>query len=279
MMNKRKRYEVSVVQLLIVLFIVFSMQVGYAQKYSLGIKGGPSITWPAFGDSEARDVFNRRLKPGFNAGAFIGFPLKNNYDLLIEGGYSRKGRILTFNEGHDWQNAMNLNMIDMSMWLRKSFIFMLKKNTPAEGFINIGPEINYWLNGNGYIRVGEGPKYRYDILFEDEPSSGERYEMRVKDVNRWLFSLGLGFGVKMPLHRRQHLTTEFRFLSGHTFLGRANSSDHGMESIIWGDGNMQDTMKTNLKTLNVILAYTLDFDVKEGRKGKSTLKKKLKRGK
>jgi hypothetical protein len=125
--------------------------------------------------------------------------------------------------------------------------------------------------------VGEGPKYKYDLLFEDEPASGEGYTLRAREVNRWLFSLGIGVGLKVPLHQRQHLTTELRFLSGHTFLGKANSTYKGMESIIWDDGNMQDTMKTNLKTVNFTIAYTLDFDVIQSRKGKSTIKKRLKR--
>jgi hypothetical protein len=278
MMENRKCCTWSVVQLLLVLFIVVSTD-AYAQKYSLGIRGGASITWPGFGDPEAKDVFNRRIKPGFHAGILLGFPLRANYDLLFEGGVSQRGRVLTFNEGHDWQNSLTLRMADMTMMLRRNFKFMLKRNTPSEAFFGIGPEINYWISSKGYLRVGEGPKYKYQGVFEDGETPDEGYSLRMRDVNRWLFSLGIGFGVKMPLHQRQHLTTEFRFLSGHTFLGKANSTgpEAGPGNIIWGDGNMQDTMKTNLKTMTITLAYTLDFDVKESRKGKSTIKKKLRR--
>jgi hypothetical protein len=279
MINKRESNTGSVIQLLVVLFIVLSGQMVHAQKYSLGIRGGGSITWPSFGDKEAKDVFNRGLKPGFHAGVFIGFPLKDHYDVLIEAGVSQKGRILTFNENHDWHNSLTMRMADMGMMLRRSFKFMLNKNTPAEGFVNLGPEINYWISSKGYLKVGEGPKYRYQGVFEDEPDADNGYSYRMREVNRWLFSLGVGFGVKMPLHQRQHLTTEFRFLSGHTFLGKPHSTgpESGPGNIIWGDGNMQDTMKTNLKTLNITLAYTLDFDVIQSRKGKSTIKKRLKR--
>lgn len=275
MIENRKRNGMYVVQLLVMLFIFVSVQT-QAQKYSLGIRGGASLTWPGFGDREAKDIFNRRLKPGFNAGILIGFPLKAKYDLLLEGGVSQRGRVLTFNEGHDWQNSMTMRMADMGMMLRRSFRFMLNKNTPADAFVNLGPEINYWISSTGYIKVGDGPKYRYDVLFEDEPAPTDGYSLRVREVNRWLFSLGLGVGLKFPLHQRQHLTTEFRFLSGHTFLGKENSSYRGMESILWDEGAMQDTMKTNLKTITFTLAYTLDFDVIQSRKGKSTIKKRMK---
>jgi hypothetical protein len=275
MMKNLTYNKTSVVQLLVVLFILFSLPQGYAQKYSIGLKAGASLTWPGFGDPEAKDIFSRRLKPGFQVGFLIGFPLRKNYDLLLEGGYSQRGRILTFNNDNAWKNEMTMTMTDMSMMLRRSFTFMFKENTPVDAFVNIGPEINYWLSAKGFVRVTDGPKYKYDVVFDEvAPEDGERY-MTISEANRWLFSLGIGFGFKAPLHRRQHLTTEFRFLSGHTFLGKQNSAF--MDGFIWGDGNMQDTMRTNLKTMSVTLAYTLDFDVVESRKGKSNIKKRLKK--
>lgn len=278
-MGNRGRCLMVVTQLQILLLILLSGVEVHAQKYSLGVRGGASVTWPTFGDPEAKDVFNRRIKPGYHAGVLLGFPLKARYDLLLEAGISQRGRILTFNEGHDWQNSLTLRMADMSMMLRRSFQFMIKKNTPADAFINIGPEINYWISGKGYLKVGEGPKYDYRVVFEDDPAAEEGYSLRMREVNRWLFALGIGVGVKMPLHQKQHLTTEIRFLSGHTFLGKESSSYGNLEGIglIWGEGWMQDTMKTNLKTINITVGYTLDFDVKQSRKGKSTIKKKLKR--
>lgn len=276
MMKKRKSNLRSVVHLLIVLFILLCVHNSYAQKYSLGLKAGASLTWPGFGDPEAKEIFNRRVKPGFQAGFIIGFPLKHNYDLLLEGGFSQRGRILTFNKDHSWKNEMTMQMTDMSIALRRSFKFMLWKNTPAEGFVNLGPEINYWLSAKGHISTTDGPKYRYDVIFDTEAPADGGYYMTMKDINRWLFSIGLGFGLKTHLQKKKHLTTEVRFLSGHTFLGKPNSSF--MDRYIWGDGNMQDTMKTNLKTVTFTVAYTVDFDKVDLRKGKSTIKKRMKKG-
>jgi hypothetical protein len=258
-------------------FWLFGLQV-QAQKYSLGFRAGASVTWPGFGDKEAKDKFSRGFKPGYHAGIFLSFPLKNRYDLIIEGGASQRGRVIKFND-NQWHNNLTQYMADMGLQLRRSFTFQLAKNTPSEVFVGICPEVNYWISSKGFLKVGDGPKYKYDVLFEDEEPSGEGYTLRMREINRWLFSLGLSFGVKMPLHQRQHLTTEFRFMSGHTFLGKSTSTgpEAGPGNIIWGDGNMQDTMKTNLKTFSVSLAYTFDFDVIEGRKGKSNIRKRLKR--
>lgn len=277
MINKRNIASVQVIRLCVCLFVVASGPAGMAQKFSLGVKGGASLTWPGFGDKEAKDVFNRKLKPGYHAGFIIGFPLKDNYNLILEGGASRKGRIITFNESPEWENNMSMYMTDMSMLLRRSFRFMLRKDTPAEGFINIGPEINYWLNSSGYVRATDGPKYKYDVVFGEDanPDVGGDYTLSLQRVNRWLFSLGVGVGLKAPLGNNRFITTELRFLSGHTYLGKSDSA--WMERFIWGDGGMQDTMKTNLKTVSLNVAYTVDIDLKEKRKGKSTIKKKLKK--
>jgi hypothetical protein len=266
-----------VIQLLILLFILFSTSPGMGQKFTLGVKAGASLTWPGFGEEDDKETFNRRLKPGFNAAVLLGFPLKNNYSLYLEGGVSQKGRILTFNNDNSWKNDMTMRMTDMSMWLRKSYKFALRKDTPGEVFWSIGPEINYWLSSTGYVQVEDGMKFDYDVVFGNNPegATSSTSIMTLENYNRWLFSLGIGVGIKAPITTKKFVTLEFRFLSGHTFLGKQDSSN--MEGFIWGDWNMQDTMKTNLKTISLTVAYTVDFDKVDRKKGKSTIKKKLKK--
>ncbi len=269
--------SLSVIQLLTLLFVAGSVETTKGQKFTLGVKAGGSLTWAGFGDKEAKDNFNSRMKPGFNAGILIGFPLKDKYDLILEGGVSQKGRIITFNENPVWRNNLTMRMTDMSMMLRRNFEFMLRKDTPAKGFIGIGPEISYWINSQGFIQVTDGQKYKYDVVFgaDANPDVAGGYTLALENVNRWLFSINLGAGLKAPLRNNKFITTEIRFASGHTFLGKEDSAF--MERFIWGPGAMQDTMKTNMKTVSLSVAYTVDIDVKEKRKGKSTIKKKLRR--
>ncbi len=265
-----------VIRLLTLLLVVGTAGTSYGQKFTLGIKAKGSLTWAGFGDKEAKDTFGSRMKPGFGAAILIGFPLKDKYDLMLEGGVSQSGRILTFNDNPEWRNNLTMRTVDMGMLLRRNFEFMLKKDTPAKGFVALGPEISYWINSNGFITVTDGPKYRYDVAFEsDEEGGNSGYLLKLQDVNRWLFSLNIGAGLRAPLRNNRFITTEIRFTSGHTFLGKENSAF--MERFIWGPGSMQDTMRTNMKTVSLIVAYTIDIDVKEKRKGKSTIKKKLKR--
>lgn len=253
--------------LLVLFFPLFLSLLCYGQKYSVGIKASPLLTWSAFGDEEDKDRFSGGVKPGYSVGALVSFPLKHEFDFFSEAAYSQKGRVVK-SQNDTWINNSTYKFIDLTMLLRKSYTFRLEKNVPSQWYINLGPEVSYWLNGKGTIGVEDGQPYSYTMIFDEEPDSNYK-NMYINDANRWLFGLAFGIGLKAPLLRNQHISAELRFVSGHTFLGKRNSSR--IEILTF-----EDTMKTNLKVLYLNVAYTLDFDVKESRKGKSTLDKKIK---
>jgi hypothetical protein len=241
----------------------------YGQKFTIGLKGGAIMNWAGFGEKEQKDTFSTKPTFGYTGGFQIGFPLKKDFQLMLEGGYSRKGRILTFDRGR-WVNRTAFNMAEANMLLRRTYRFYLEKNIPSEWFFEVGPEVNYVINAKGRVVVNEGRPNKYDVVYEQDPDLSFN-RMFYKDANRWLFGLVLGVGFKAPLRKNQFLTTQIRFISGHTFLGKKKSS-----STINMFG-FDDTLFTNIKALNVSLAYTLDFDVQQSRKGKSTLDKKIKK--
>jgi hypothetical protein len=255
---------------LLILFLTFFLPFfSYGQKYSVGIKAGPLMNWTSFGDKEDKDNFSSGIKIGYSAGMLVSFPLKHDFDFFAEGAYSQKGRRLKF-QSDTWVNNSSYKFIDLTMLLRKSYTFRLEKNIPSQWYFNIGPEVSYWLSGKGTIAV-DGPGYPYTIVFDKTPDASFE-TMYVNDANRWLFGLAIGVGFRAPLLRNQHINTEIRFVSGHTYLGKKDSSH--IEILTF-----EDTLKTNLKVLNINVSYTLDFDVQQSRKGKSTLDKKMKNSK
>jgi hypothetical protein len=244
----------------------------------MGVKGGALLNWAHFGEKEDKEKFRSRVRLGYTGGALISFPLKNKYSFQAEGAFSKKGRQIKFND-NTWTNTASYNMIDLSMCLRKSFTFHIKENLPADWFFNIGPEISHILSGKGNIRVEE-PGYDYKILFSNDSINDYHY-MNYFNANRWLFGLGVGVGFRFPIRAGQHLITELRFVSGHTYLGKkgtglpSTNPDQGYSYInILG---YEDTLKTNIKTFSITLAYVFDFDIQKGRMGKSTLDKTIKR--
>lgn len=145
----------------------------------------------------------------------------------------------------------------------------MRKDLPMKWFVNIGPEVSYWLGAKGKLVTQIDRDYT--IIYDQVPD-GNYNNMYYNNTNDWIFSLAAGVGFEAPLHNNKRMLFELRFISGHTNFGEKNSAY--IEIL-----NFEDTsLKQNLKTLQLTTAYILDIDVKESRKGKSTLKKKIKKG-
>ena len=212
---------------------------------------------------------------GHGEAFIIGFPMKKDFNFIAEAGYSQKGRRMRFNDG-EWVNRSTYQFIDMTMLLRRTFPLRIEKNIPSQWYFNFGPEVSYWLSGDGEFNAG-GDWYPYTMDFGR--ASGTYTEMAVPDPNRWLFGLAFGVGIKAPLHNNQSIGVELRFSSGHTFLskdGRFRDESEGPDPRYPIPGGFDDTLKTNLKSVSLAISYTLDLDVQKSRQGKSTLDKKVK---
>jgi len=257
--------------LAICMFLV--LDVATAQKYSLGVRAGGAMNWASFRDKDQKDTFSIKPSLGFTLRGLVGFPLKNNYSVIIEGGFTQKSRVLK--ENTLLENHATYRFADGALLLRKAYKFQLGQNIPAEWFFNIGPDVGYWLSGKGYFTAG-GPEYPYNVEFERTPDGDMKY-LYYNSANRLFFSLVLGVGMKAPLKNNTAISAELRFISGHTNLG-ANKYLYPVREWYSSLLNYNDTLRMNLKTISLSVAYTYDFDKIESRKGKSTLKKKLKKG-
>ena len=253
----------------IALIMTFSLPV-MGQKFSLGVKAGPSVTFGRFQDSDSRDNFSTRVKPGFTIGGLVQFPLKGNYFFLSEFAYSRKGKKVLFND-NTWTNNSTFTFIDLSMAIRKSYAFLLKPNVRSNFFVNVGPSIEYWLSGDGTIEA-TGPPAKFNIAF-NQPPNGNFDTNFYTEANRWLFGINLGIGTDAPITPTHRIYTEIRFTLGQTNLGEKNSTSE------LGIIGFEDDLKMNLKTITLSAAYTFAFDLKESKMGKSTKDKVIKRKK
>jgi hypothetical protein len=248
-------------------FLFFLIPVlGLSQKFSLGLKAAPLVSWAAFGDKDQKKEFSRGLTAGYCGGALIIFPMKEQFDFVAEASYSQKARKLSF-QNDTWKNKSVYHFMDFTMLLRKSFDFTMRKGVVAQWYANIGPEVSYWINGKGSIYV-DGPKYPYKMVFNKEHDASFT-TMYMNNVNRWLFGLSVGTGIRAPLTETQHVGVELRFMSGHTYMGKKDSSY--IEILTF-----EDTMLTNLKAVYMNFTYSVDLDLRKSRKGKSTLDKKIK---
>jgi hypothetical protein len=240
-----------------------------SQKYSIGLKAAPNLTIARYRDSDLKDQLDPSFVFGYTVGAQIKFPLKDRYSFFTEVGFARKGRNTQFDL--DGRNKGIYYFLDASMALRKSFKVKLFKDIPTSMFINVGPNIAYWLGGRGTLTYDPGGSGRYDIVFDQEPTS-DFTKYYYNNVNRWLFGLDIGVGGDAPLLRKQKIYSEFRVTLGQTQLGKKNSTT-SIELV----PRPNDSLLCNLIALQFQLTYTLEFDTRGSKRGKSTKDKETKR--
>lgn len=247
--------------------LVFAQEVNKApevQKFSIGIKLGPSVTFARYPEPEQRDRISSRAKFGYGGQVFVAFPLsRTGYTYLAEAGYAVRGRKVKLEPG-GFVNNSTYQLIDLSMALRKSFDFQLAENLPAKWFANVGPNIQYWMSGKGKF-----VESKYDIQFSN-PENRDLFSNYIQGANRWLFGIDVGVGADAPINNRQKIRVELRTTLGQTYLGKKDHSST-MQTINW-----YDDLKVNLKTISLTAAYSLDFDMRNMKMGKSNTTKSVK---
>jgi hypothetical protein len=237
------------------------------QRYSLGLKFGPSVTLPSYPEKELRDLFSSKPKFGYGGMGFISFPInRTRYSYFVEAGYAVRGRKYSTEIGGT--NNQTLQFGEMAMGLRRSFDLKLKKNVPTKWFVNVGPNIQYWVKGKGKFGTTD-----YKMKFQPAPENLQLFTNYLDGVNRWLFGIDLGIGADAPINKKQFVRLELRATLGQTFLGRKTNSTN------YNNLNWIDTLRTNLKTISLTASYNFDYDTRASKFGKSTKDRIMKRRK
>lgn len=237
-----------------------------AQKFSIGIKVGPSVTLARYPDKDQRDQFESQPKFGYGGQVFVNFPLgRTGYTFLAEAGYAVRGRKIKLigNESNYINNA-TYQFADLSMGLRKSFNLKIVENIPSKWFINVGPNIQYWVNGKGKF-----VESKYEVIF-NTPPDGTLFTNYISNPNRWLFGIDVGIGADAPLTNKQKIRLEARATFGQTYMGKKDASSN-YATLSW-----DDDLRANFKTISLTAAYYLDFDMRAMKMGRSNTTKSVK---
>lgn len=282
----------------------------HSQKYSLGVRVGPSITvghLPRNLPDTVLAAHSNKPKFGFTAVGQLSFPLEKDYSCLIELGYSRGGRKIEYNKENKynrWVNDFTYNYITSSLGLRKAFKVTLKRGRTFDWYLSAGPNISYMLGGSGRVTIYSGPPNTdpfppthhstpFAIKFHNLSDSAWYQEnfnelgvYHFNKANRFFFGVDIGLGGYFPFAKRQKVYAEFRTTLGQTFI-RKRDTKATLGGVIGGvtdpakpdlrqggPGIFSDPLTTNMKTFTLSAIYTFDFDKKLSKQGKSTLDKK-----
>jgi len=250
--------------------IALGSQQAVAQVLVGPVVGG-NYSWASFADKDLKDTYKTSGVFGFHAGGQLSFRVKKRFFLHTQVVYSTKGRKLTADDGGQFASSVKYNFIEMPIVY--SIDFKVKTNNSREFkyFLGVGPNISYWLGGNGsitdgYLKESNIDKLHYKIAFksDDEPQSDN--EMMVTEPNRFQLGLNAAAGLVFEPADRQRVMVTFRYELGHTNLARSAGT---LNQTFY-----QDPLQSRNQGFRLSVAYLYDLKTADRNKGKSTIDKR-----
>ena len=236
-------------------------------KFSIGPKVGFHTYTTAHKFPVAKDIYDNKYRFGYTIGASMKADLKPTFAIVAELVFSRKGK-KTVENVNDWTHIDNFNFIEFPVLLRYQFPESQHQGVNLTPFFNVGPNISYWMKGgSGRIETAEGPGAAYTLGFDTDATSTI---LGLNELNRFQFGMDIGIGTVIEVKKFQKVSVELRFTWGHTFLGEENSATLGLL------GYVMD-YETNYRVFSLNTTYFFEIDLRNQRKGASTVKKRKNR--
>ena len=157
------------------------------------------------------------------------------------------------------QNNANFYYLSVPALLRFSSHKMLG-NQRVEFYLNVGPEVNYWLGGNGVLRTTEpapfvsGGEISYKVRFKEDDGYGKY--MLVEEPARIQMAVAAGGGVIFEMGKDQNLGVDLRgsFGIGKSFHGKQEGGDYGLKLY-------SENLAGVHHTISITVSYFYNFDL------------------
>ena len=242
----------------LIFFFLITSNLAFGQLL-LGPKLGLHAGQVQFEKKSFKQQFDPGAKVGGNAGAAITFPVMKPFSLHSELLFTWKGKSVTdpevaFNNSAQYYYVELPIMMRMEFWPSKSM------------FLGIGPNLSYWLGGNGKIDDLETPTsfVSYDVHFGDSQNPDD---LQITHPNRLQLGLLFGLGKHFELTDDRIMLLELRYELGHSFLGTADGAY--LESL-----QFNDNLESKHRLISINVGYFWTMQKKSKRKKSSTYKAK-----
>ncbi len=257
----------------IAIAIFFSSVLTSNGQLLIGPKVGVQLSYTSFEDKTNLEKVEVKPLLGWNAGAAIAVEMKKRYYLHFEIIYSLKGKITEGILDERFRNQSFNHHIDVPIFFKTDFKARVGKKNIYRWYGGVGPNISYWLRGNGFIESSDidedflNTKIKYNVVFGDQPTDlGSPNSFYVPRANRLQLGLNFGTGLVFEPFNGQRLIIDFRYELGHTFLAQ----DAGF----FGGGiATTEDLKSRNSGFRVSTAYLFNTKIEQRRKGKSTVNK------
>ena len=238
-------------------------------KYNVGPKIGINAFKSRFNFKEDEEIFDQKLKYGFQFGGAYDMPLKRNIHFYMELYYSLKGK-KTIVTGSGLTNDARYNFLELPVMVRLTFEGSKVASGVYNWHVGIGPTVSYWLGGKGKLYGRDGPTQEYDIIWGEPPLNNSEFDkMYISNPSRLQWGLVIGAGIDYPVYKEQNVFIDFRIQLGGTNLG-----DFDSEANIPILGFAESTDVRFLE-FNISAVYTFEVDwLRSTKKGRSTAGKR-----
>jgi hypothetical protein len=239
----------------------------------VGPVAGGQYSWISYDDEEDKDRYKVKPVSGFHAGATLSFLVRKRFFLHSSILYSTKGKVIEGREDKLLKNEVQYRYIDVPILYTVDFRAKIGRIKEFKYYFGIGPNISYWLGGKGKFfdtnlsELGLSEDRKYKIVFNKSPEDTKPNEMSVEDVNRLQLGLNLAAGAVFEPFGYHKIMFTIRYELGHSFLSRTS---HGT----FADSYHQDVLRSRNQGFRISLAYLVDLQVKDRKRGKSTIDRK-----
>jgi hypothetical protein len=228
----------------------------------------------SFDDKDYNDTLSVSPHVGFHAGFNLSFRVRKRFFLHTSLIYSTKGSTIKGKTDGSLEDKVRYNYIELPIVYTYEVKMHVGPNKEFKWYFGVGPNVSYWLGGKGSMKSAftnenhiQEP-VNYKIVFDKDIEKGEVGQLIVNEPNRVQLGLNLSAGFVFEPLGYQKIMLTFRYELGHSFL----SKNLG---IFPGDDSYYAVLRSRNNGLRISLAYLIDLKTETRKKGKSTMKKKL----
>ena len=267
--GKKALEIISMKKNLFVCFFLLMVTGPAVAQFRIGPLAGASISRFIYEDETYKTLYQTGFEPGYHAGVVLNYRVTKLYSLQTELSLMKKGVDVRYgDEFVKIHNDAEFYYLSAPVLLRFSKHKIVKKQH-LEFYVNVGPEVNYWLGGRGVLKTSEpsefvlGNELEYQVSFDENQKYGSY--MVVENPSRVQMALAAGGGFIFDLGRAQTFAIDLRASLGvgKSFHGKEDGGDYGLKLY-------SENLEGVHHTFSVTASYMLNVDLQMLlRKGKA----------
>lgn len=258
-----------------ILFLITSVFTSSFGQIHIGPKAGFQSYLPIYKYAAKYMDISPLPKIGYNIGLCLDYKANNTFSFYTDLTYSHKGKLLTGGIKNRFKNNAVYKYIEMPVLMKLTFHEHNKEGI-FTWFLEGGGSMSYWLSGKGYIssfELQETAIEKSDYLIKYKPKTTNEFDdiftIYLSEPNRIQVGLVFGGGILIPVSPGRTLSLDLRYTFRQTWLARDREVDVGLYEYFEDFRTMEHNVSLNL-------AYMFEYNLGQGRQGKSTKGRKIK---